>query len=109
MSWRIASVRLARRRSKRKSSICSTRLRGKEIVVTREGGRLAFSDMATLSLCRPARPLLGLAAVPGPPRHVELEPRLPGLDGPGAVLDPRAASFAGLVHRVLQRSMASMV
>ena len=48
MSWRIASVRLARRRSKRKSSICSTRLRGKEIVVTRAGGRLAFQ---TWPLC----------------------------------------------------------
>ena len=67
MSWRIASVRLARRRSTRKSSICSTRLRGKEIVVTRAGGRLALSDMATLSLWRPARSLLGLAAVPGAP------------------------------------------
>ena len=31
------------------------------------GGRLAFSDMATLSLWRPARSLLGLAAVPCAP------------------------------------------
>jgi hypothetical protein len=46
ISWRIASARLERRRSKRKSSICSTRLRGKEIVVTHAGGRSAFSNMA---------------------------------------------------------------
>jgi hypothetical protein len=47
MSWRIASVRLERRRSKRKSSICSTRFRGRLIVVvTRASGRSAFSTMA---------------------------------------------------------------
>jgi hypothetical protein len=39
----------------------------------------------------PALTLLGLAAVPSPARHFELEPRLLGLDGSGAVLDPRAA------------------
>jgi hypothetical protein len=48
-SWRIASARLERRRSKRKSSIRSTRLRGREIVVTRAGGRSAFSTMAASS------------------------------------------------------------
>jgi hypothetical protein len=40
--------------------------------------------------------LLGLAAVPGPPRHFELEPGLSGLDRFGAVLDPRAAGLAAL-------------
>ena len=43
----------------------------------------------------PAFSLFGLAAVPGPPRHFELEPRFPGLDRFGAVLDPRAAFFYG--------------
>jgi hypothetical protein len=77
ISWRIASARLERRRSKRKSSICSTRLRGKEIVVTHAGGRSAFSNMAmrprdskreaTAKRGRPAprgRQAWGLAAQP---------------------------------------------
>ena len=42
----------------------------------------------------PALTLLGLSTVPCPPRHAELEPRFPGLDGSGAVLDPGAAGFA---------------
>jgi hypothetical protein len=42
----------------------------------------------------PALTFLGLAAVPCPPRHFELEPRLPGLDRFGAVLDPRPAGLA---------------
>jgi hypothetical protein len=46
----------------------------------------------------PARPLLGLAAVPCPPRHLELEPGLPGLDGFGAVLDARTALFGSPAH-----------
>jgi hypothetical protein len=46
----------------------------------------------------PALTLLGLAAVPGPPRHFELEPGLSGLDGVGAVLDPRAALFGKSSH-----------
>jgi hypothetical protein len=41
----------------------------------------------------PAFALFGLAAVPCPPRHFELEPRFLGLDGLGAVLDPRTALF----------------
>jgi hypothetical protein len=45
MSWRIASARLERRRSRRKSSIRSTSLRGKAIVVMRAGGRSASSTM----------------------------------------------------------------
>ena len=48
----------------------------------------------------PAFTLLGLAAVPGPPRHFELEPRLPGLDRFGAVLDARAALFGGASHQL---------
>ena len=43
---------------------------------------------------RPARSLFGLAPIPSPPRHLELHPGLPGLDGSGAVLDPGAALFA---------------
>lgn len=40
----------------------------------------------------------GLAAIPSPPRHFELEPGFLGLDGSGAVLDPRAAVFGGASH-----------
>ena len=46
----------------------------------------------------PALTLFGLAAVPGPPRHFELEPGLSGLDGVGAVLDPRAAFLGSALH-----------
>jgi hypothetical protein len=83
-SWRIASARLERRRSKRKPSTRSTRLRGREIVVTRAGGPSAFATMAlrpraSLSDRRPpqARPRLpgrqsGLAFARGPVAAKEL-------------------------------------
>ena len=50
----------------------------------------------------PAFTLFGLAAVPCPPRHFELEPGLPGLDRLGAVLDPRTAFFRRLHSHVRQ-------
>jgi hypothetical protein len=82
-SWRIASARLERRRSKRKPSTRSTRLRGREIVVTRAGGPSAFATMAlrpraSLSDRRPpqARPSpgrqSGLAFARGPVAAKEL-------------------------------------
>ena len=45
---------------------------------------------------RSALPPLGSAAVPSPPRHAELEPRLRRLERGGAVLEPRAAGLGGL-------------
>jgi hypothetical protein len=46
----------------------------------------------------PALPFLGLAAVPSPTRHAELEPGLSGLDCVGAVLEARAAGFTVREH-----------
>jgi hypothetical protein len=46
----------------------------------------------------PALTLLSLAAVPCPPRHFELQPGFPGLDGVGSVLEARAAGFAAGHH-----------
>src|SRR5580704_1573646 len=59
--------------------------------------RVRATDRGRDSL--PAFSLLSLAAVPGPPRHFELEPRFLGLDGVGAVLDPRAALFGKSSHQ----------
>jgi hypothetical protein len=47
----------------------------------------------------PAFTPFGLAAVPGPPGHFELEPRFLGLDGAGAVLDAGAAFFGKSSHQ----------
>jgi len=41
-----------------------------------------------------------LAAIPSPARHAALQPRLPGLDRTGAVLDARAAFLWGTVSLI---------
>ena len=51
----------------------------------------------------PAFTLLSLAAVPCPPRHFELEPRLAGLVGKVALLDPGAAGLGRASHAARPR------
>src|SRR5580658_9841588 len=57
-----------------------------------------MSGAASSAISPPSLAASGLAPVPCPTRHFELEPRLAGFERLGAVLDPRAALVGSAVH-----------